>query len=57
MKKKDIRCRQIDEKQTMQVRIGIGIHRLTKVESARSGRTIRELVDASLVEFLGEIKE
>lgn len=45
--------RQIDKKNTMQVRIDSSVHRLVKIRAAEEGRTIRELVEEGLAEILG----
>lgn len=44
--------RQIDKKPTMQVRIDSGLHRLLKVEAAKSNKSIKQLVEESLMELL-----
>ena len=44
--------RKIDEKTTMQVVIDRGLHRLLKIESAKSRRTIKELLEEYVVEGL-----
>lgn len=49
---KKIMNRKIDEKTTMQVVIDKGLHRLLKIESAKTGKTIRELVEECLAEYL-----
>ncbi len=44
---------QIDKKRTKQVRIDTGIHKLAKVEAAKSGETIRSLTEYGLGIVLG----
>ena len=44
--------RQSDTNITKQVRIDKGLHRLLKIKAARSGITIRELLEGCLVELL-----
>jgi len=43
---------QVDKKPTKQVRIDSSMHQLLKIKAARSGRTIRELVEEGLSEVL-----
>jgi len=43
---------QVDKKLTKQVRIDSSMHYLLKVKAAKSGRTIRELVEEGLSEVL-----
>ncbi len=45
--------RQIDNKTTKQIRIDTGWHRILKTYAARSGRTIREVVE----DILSDVKE
>lgn len=47
--------REIDNKMTKQVIVDKGLHKLLKLESAESGRSIRKLVEAAIVEAIGEI--
>lgn len=47
--------RQIDNKQTKQVRIDAGLHQLLKVKAAESSMTIKELLEEYLAELL-EVK-
>ena len=47
----------IDQKTTKQIKIDVGLHRLLKIESAKSGKTLRELVEGSIVELIGEISK
>ncbi len=42
----------VDKKSSIQVRIDIGLHQLLKIKAAKSGRTIRELVEEGLSEVL-----
>lgn len=44
--------RQIDKKTTKQVRIDAGLHQLLKVKSAKSGMTLKALVEDYLSELL-----
>lgn len=44
--------RQIDKKVTKQVRIDTGMHKLIKIEAAKRGETIRQLVEAYIYEGL-----
>lgn len=45
--------RQIDIKKTKQVRIDSVIHKLLKMESARSGQSIRSLVEGAVADLVG----
>lgn len=49
--------RQSDKKPTKQVRIDSGLHRLLKIRAAESGRTLKELTEESLSEFLAVAKK
>lgn len=42
--------RQIDQIDTKQVRIGIGLHRLLKIKTAKRNKTIKELLEAYIAE-------
>jgi hypothetical protein len=44
--------RQSDKKTTKQVRIDAGWHKLVKVEAAKAGRTIREVLEEALSQYL-----
>ena len=55
-KEKRKMSRQVDKKATKQVRIDSGLHKLVKVKAAELGETIRNLVEAALVEYLGSVK-
>lgn len=44
--------RQIDKKVTKQIRIDAGLHKLLKIQAAEVGKTIRELVESCLIEYL-----
>ncbi|MEK7720709.1 MAG: toxin-antitoxin system HicB family antitoxin [Bacteroidota bacterium] len=44
--------RQIDKKPTMQVRIDSGLHQLLKIKAAKENRSIKQLVEESLMELL-----
>lgn len=44
--------RKIDNKLTKQIVIEIGLHRLVKMKAVKAGRSIRELVEECLVEYL-----
>ena len=44
--------RQSDKKVTKQVRIDSGLHQLLKIEAAKSNRSIKELLEESLAEYL-----
>lgn len=46
--------RQIDTKTTMQVLLDTGLHKLLKLESVRTGKTIRELLDGIVSDWLSE---
>jgi len=48
--------RQIHTKATKQVRIDRGVHRYLKIEAAKRGVTIRDLIEGCLAELL-EIKK
>ena len=50
--KKEPMNRKIEQKQTKQVVIDVGLHRLLKIEAARTKRTIKELVEGCLAELL-----
>ena len=43
---------QIDKKPTKQVRIDKGLHKLVKIRAAKSGETIKSLVENALAELL-----
>jgi len=47
-----VQNRQIDKKRTKQVRIDSELHRLVKIEAAKSGETIKSLVESVLAELL-----
>ena len=47
----------VDKKNTKQIRIDSGIHKLVKVEAARLSRTIRSLVEESLADLLAIQKQ
>lgn len=47
-----MQSQQIDKKPTRQVRIDRELHRLVKIEAARSGETIKSLVEGALAELL-----
>lgn len=49
--------RQIDRKTTKQVRIDFQLHRLVKIEAAKSGETIKSLVEYALAMLLGPVSE
>lgn len=51
-KRKQNDGRQIDQRSTKQVRIDTGLHKHTKIEAAKRGVTIRELVEEGLAEVL-----
>lgn len=44
--------RQSDKKTSKQVRIDSGLHQLLKIEAAKSNRSIKELLEESLAEYL-----
>lgn len=44
---------QVDNKTTKQVRIDAGYHHLIKIKAAKTGRTIKELVEGFIAEGLG----
>ena len=44
--------RQIDKKSTKQVRIDTGLHQLLKVKAAKSGMTIKTLLEGYLADLL-----
>lgn len=46
--------KQSDKNITKQIRIDKGVHRLLKIKSAQSGKSIRELVETCLTELLGQ---
>ena len=45
--------RQVDKNKTKQVRIDAGIHKLAKIEAAKSGESLRSFVEGCLAEPLG----
>ncbi len=49
--------RQSDKNKTKQVRMDSGIHKLLKVEAARSGRSLKSLLEGFAAEGLGVINE
>ena len=49
--------RQIDKKPTKQVRLSYEIHRLVKIEAAKSGETIKSFIEGSLSTVLAVDKE
>jgi len=51
-KKKPVNGRQIDQRNTKQVRIDSHLHRYVKIEAAKRRQTIRELVEEGLAEVL-----
>ena len=42
----------VDKKTTKQVRIDNGLHRLLKIKSTKSKKSIKELIEGCLVELL-----
>lgn len=48
--------RQIDKKKVKQVLIDAGLHKLLREEAARTDTTIKQLVEESVVERLGPVK-
>ncbi len=51
-KQKKAESRQIDKKLTKQVRIDTGYHEMLKVKAAKSGVSIKSLVEGLLENFL-----
>lgn len=51
-KKKSMQNRQIDKKTTKQVRIDAGLHQLLKIKAAKSGMTIKALLEEYLADIL-----
>ena len=49
--------RKVDKKKTKQVRIDTGIHKQLKVEAAKSGRSIKSLLEGATVDIVGPINE
>ena len=45
-----ITSRQIDQRNTKQVRIDNGVHRLLKIEACKAGKSIREYLEEALAE-------
>ncbi len=43
--------RQIDKKKTKQVRIDSGLHKEVKIDAAKQGITIRDLIEGCLAEY------
>lgn len=52
MKSKKLHSQQVDNKASKQVRIDALLHKETKIEAAKQGVTIRELVEQGLAEVL-----
>jgi len=46
-----MKSRQNDNKNTMQIRIDKGIHKQLKIEAAKSGRSIKDVVEECIGEF------
>ncbi len=44
---------QSDQRETKQVRLDSGLHRLLKIKAAKARRTIKELLESFIVEGLG----
>lgn len=53
-KKNHMKSRQIDQRSTKQVRIDIGYRDLLKLKAAKSGMTIKELLEGYIAEGLKE---
>lgn len=51
-KQKKAESRQIDKKLTKQVRIDIGYHTMLKIKAAKSGMSIKTLLESYLAELL-----
>lgn len=49
--------RKVDKNKSKQVRIDAGIHQLLKIEAARTGKSIKSLLEGFAVEGLGVINE
>lgn len=47
-----MKSREIDNKSTKQIRIDAGLHKLLKMYAAKSGRTIKSLIEDYLAELL-----
>lgn len=45
--------KQVNEPKTKLIRIDAGLHRLAKIESARTGETLKSLVEGALADILG----
>ena len=48
----DNSSQQIDKKVTKQVRIDSGLHRLLKVRAAKAGKSLKEVLEGLLAEYL-----
>jgi predicted HicB family RNase H-like nuclease len=46
--------RQIYNKTTKHIRIDAGVHKLVKIESAKQGKSIKELIEECLAEVLSD---
>jgi len=46
-----------DKKSTMQVRLDSGFHRLLKISAAKSGRTLKNVLEECIAEYLGSNKK
>ncbi len=49
--------RQIDRKLTKQVRIDTGMHQLLKIKAAKSGMTIKTVLEGAVIDLLDEGKD
>lgn len=52
-----MKSRQIDQKPTKQVRIDTGLHQLLKVHAAKTERSIKQVLEEALIEYLGAIDD
>ncbi len=56
-RKRNMQNRQIDKKKTKHVRIDIGLHKLLKIKAAKSGMTIKTLLEGHLADLLAVAEE
>lgn len=51
-----MKSRQVDNKVTKQVRIDVGLHRILKIDTAKTGESIKERLDRYICEGLEKDK-
>lgn len=52
-----MKSRQSDRKTTKQVRIDSGYHRLLRIEAAKTGKNIKEVLEGYILDGLGQIRD